>query len=131
MQLGNKLVLEQKPISISRGSDVSFDLFLYDEDFRPFDLTLFDKFSVCIKSKNATNDILTITETVNAAGSIAVKQAPNELGHIIVTIKAADVNLLETKAKQDIDIKVDNAGTPAPRTFRFNNILEVLDNACQ
>ena len=117
----------QQLIEVVRGEEVKFDIFLYDEDGRPFPLTAYDDFKVCLKKKTG---VLEVTHVANANGSVVAKQAPDELGHLQVTIKAADSLDLKADRTSDIQLVLSNQATPAPRIKVFENALSVLDPVC-
>ena len=122
------IFIRQSQVNINRGSDKQFNIKLFDQDGNPFNLTNYVQFQICIKI--SASNTLTISETANANGSTVDKDTPNELGRLLVDIKAADVATLRVMEGQDIDLKIAKAAGAEPRTFHFNNVLNVFDNLC-
>lgn len=119
------LTLQSDVLEIYKGEDVTFDIYLYDEDGRPFPLTSYNKFRVAIKG-SGTN-IVTVNE-VDDNGSIVVLQAPADLGHLQVTIKAAKTALLQAADKLiDVDLELNHT-SPNPKKKRFENVLLVKES---
>ncbi len=68
---------------------------------------------------------------VNVNGSLLTFQTPKELGHIVALIKGPDTATLKASERlQDFDIKLNNSGTPKPKTVKYENLLLVSEAIC-
>lgn len=118
------LVKTNKIIEIIQGEKVVFDVFLTDEDGRPFDLTSFDTFRFAAKKTN--NLYLLLTQVAVAGSSIQKKTGvSDQLGHLVVTISETDTALLATGFRLDFEIKIDNGVTANPKKAIFEDVLDV------
>lgn len=102
-------MIAAKPITITQGEKAEFEIFLKNENGRPLDLTGFDKFLVCLQTDGTA---LSITETINANGSIVEKVAPDVLGILKVTVAPTDSDTLRLAELTDIGLELDNVATP-------------------
>jgi hypothetical protein len=119
------LVIQSDVIRVIKGEDLVFHIYLYDEAGRPFDLAPYNAFEVALPGSTAT---VSITQTASS-GSVVAKQSPDELGALTVTIKADKTALLKASDRlQDVDLELNNTGTPAPRRQRFSGVLLVRDS---
>lgn len=114
-------------VKIIQGENAVFTIKLRDEAGDPFDLTPYDKFKVCLPTPSGA---VTISEIANANGSIVTVDGISELGKLKVQVKAADSLQLTVDERMNIDLELDNAGTPDPRKARFENVLTVLTSLC-
>ena len=102
-------MLASKPIVITQGEKAEFDIFLKNENGRPFDLTAFNTFKVVL-DKDGTN--LTLTQVANGNGSVVAKISPDVLGNLRVTVGPTDSNTLKLGELTNLGIELDNSSTP-------------------
>lgn len=119
-------MMKSQKISLIQGERVVFALFLQDDDGHPFDLTSFNQFSLSLPKTDGS--ILTITQAgVDPASKIILFPGTDaEVGKLEVTISQTDTVLLKIAEKQDIQLLLNNSGTPNPRKVIFADVLDVL-----
>jgi len=115
-------------INITQGENKVFEIEVLDEDDRPFDLTLFTKFKVCLPLVGGT--LITLTEVANTNGSVVAVLGNPLLGILQVTLNFADSATLLVGQGQAIGTVLDNAGNTDPRPKLTENILNVLASPC-
>lgn len=91
-------------IEITQGEYVELTLKLIDpQTSRPFDLTGYNRFKVCIPSDSGHVEI---THTANANGSIVEKSANDLLGEIIAKFYPTDSNLFKTDSELNVALEI-------------------------
>jgi hypothetical protein len=117
-----------KKALITQGENAVFTIKLRDEEGDPFDLTAYDKFSVCMPKSDG--DTLEVTEVANANGSIVTVLGDALLGKLQVAVKSGDTSDLLADERLDIGVKIDVAASPDPRIKTLKNVLTVEENPC-
>lgn len=120
-------MLASKPIVITQGEKAEFDVFLKNENGRPFDLTAFNTFIVCLHKDGAT---LSITQAANVNGSVVSKIAPDVLGNLRVVVGPVDSESLKVGDLTDIGIELDNSVTPNKKRLIIEKGLLVQPFDC-
>lgn len=115
-------------VTVIQGENIVFTIKLRDSEGDPFSLASFNKYKVCLPGADGTP--IEVTEVANANGSIVTVDGNNILGRLQVQLTAVDTALLLVEERTDIDLEIDNAGSPAPRKAKFRNVLTVLDSLC-
>lgn len=116
----------KEKIIITKGEKAVFSVYLMSNG-RPFDLTSFDEFKICI---DGDADVIEVSQTANAAGSVVEKVSPDVLGHLKVTLFPVDTLNLREGFGQDADIEIDNSSSPAPKRRRLHKALNVQGSLC-
>jgi len=120
--------MDEGKVEIYKGGNSVFTIRIKDEDGEPFDLTPYDKYSVCLPNTDGTT--LTITEVAGANGSVVALLGNAILGKLQVTVKKLDAADLEEDERMDLDLVLDNASSPDPKAKRFKNVLTVIPTRC-
>jgi len=116
-------------VTIIQGENAVFTIKLRDSEGDPIDLTPYDKYKVCLPT-DTSGGSLDVSEVANGNGSIVTVDGDNLLGKLQIQIKAADTLSLLEEERMSIDLELDNAGTPAPKRAKFQNVLTVLSSLC-
>ena len=112
-------------INITKGEKSVFEIKLRDADGDPFDMSGFDKYTVCIPVGQGQG--LKVTEVQNANGSVVAAITGQLYRGLAVTLGPGDTANLEADDRLYIDIELDNASTPSPKRQRFKNAVNVVD----
>lgn len=115
---------DSKKVTIDRGEDKPFSIFLLDASGRPYDLTSYDKFSLALPS-TAEGEPLLLTETANGNGSIVNKATPNVLGKIDVVINRLDTANLKPGFGLDCYLQIENSGASVRKRVKIPALLDV------
>ena len=125
----NGLLIKNDLIDVNKGSSLETEFHFFTEEGKAFDLTDYTVFCWSVKAKAVTGGVLTITQAPNANGSSIVKQTPNELGVLLLTLGKDDVALLDERENQEVFVKIEKASGEA-KTFRYDDVLNVYANLC-
>jgi len=120
-------MLASKPIVITQGEKAEFDVFLKNENGRPFDLTSFNTFKVCLDTGGVS---LTVTQVANGNGSVVSKVSPDVLGNLRVVVGPVDCETLKVGDLTDIGIELDNSVTPNKKRLIIEKGLLVKPFDC-
>lgn len=116
-------------ISFVQGAKVVIDLYLENKTElpRPIDLTDFDEFEICFPT---SGNPLVITHDLGANDSEIVKVAPDELGHLRLTISSVDSATVSAGDSQSFQVSRNNSLTPNKQIILMKNSLNVEEKLC-
>jgi len=114
-------------VLITRGEKVSYLIRLRDESGDPVDLNAYDEFKVCHEGDDGS----AVVASQTAVGdTVVVVDGDPLIGRLKVTLSEASTALLKVDELQDIDIELDNSGSPGARRRRLKRVLTVEDSIC-
>ena len=114
-------------VTITQGQQKVFKLNIRTSDGAPYDLTNFTKYTVCLPLNSGNLDI---TEVANANGSVVALSGNAEAGTLEVTVNFNDTATLKTGERQDIGVKINNAGDTNPQPLAGEGLLNVKADPC-
>jgi len=115
-------------ITIDRGEKKIFEIDFRLKTGRPFDLTGFDRFKVCLPIGSGSK--VELTDVANANGSIVEILGNAILGILKVTVGPDDTLKLVADQRLYIDVEIDKSATPGPIRERFLDALNVTESVC-
>lgn len=113
-------------LTITIGEKAIGELKLRDIEGDPFDMSAYDKFTVCIPSGQGQG--IEITEVQNANGSIVSKITGETYQGLNLTVGKEDTKLLTASDRTYLDIELDNTAGTITKRQRIENALIIVDS---